>query len=162
MDMLSAPILAGLGGNFVKKMMELSTTVSFKEKDVLFNQGDTATHFYILVRGRMALGVGDPLHTTYVAHAEGEAIGWSSLTGSRNYTASCVCIKPTTLLKLERKKLKALLELDPAVELQFYRNLSKTLENRLLQSFELLSSLAAASGTTSLKNGQIYDPFELL
>lgn len=162
MDILSAPILAGLGGAFVKEMMALSTTLSLDKSAFLFNQGDVATHFYILVKGRVALGVGDPMHTTYIAYTEGEAIGWSSLTGSQPYTASAICIEPTTLLKLQQEQFKALLAQDPGVELQFYRNLSQTLENRLLQSFELLSSLAGASGITDLEKGQIYDPFDLI
>lgn len=162
MDIVGAHILSGLGGAFIKTMMNLSTTASFKDGAFLFHQGEPATHFYILTNGRVALGVGDPMHTTYIAQSQGEAIGWSSLTGSQYYTASAISIETTTLLQLPHRQLKDLLAKDPGIELRFFRNLSQTLENRLLQSFELLSSLASASGTTTLEKGQIYDPFELI
>lgn len=162
MDLLGAHILSGLGGRFIKQMMGLAKTSSLGDKTVLFNQGDPATRFYMLVNGRVALGIGEPMHTTYIAQSQGEAIGWSSLTGSPSYTASAICIEPTKLLQFQQDQLKTLLADHPDVELKFYRNLSQTLENRLLQSFELLSSLASASGTTVLNDKQIYDPFELL
>lgn len=161
-DISRAPILSDLGDGLVKDIMALSTTISLEKGVTLFNQGDAATHFYILVKGRVALGVGDPMHTTYIAHTEGEAIGWSSLTASRSYSASGICIESTTLLKFQNKEFKALLARDPDAELQFYRNLSQTLENRLLQSFELLSSLAIASGSKSFQKGKINDPFKLI
>lgn len=162
MDLYSTHILTGLGGPFIKQMIGLAKTTSYGEKTVLFNQGDPAIRFYMLVNGRVALGIGEPMHTTYIAQRQGEAIGWSSLTGSKTYTASAICIEPTQLLAFHQDQLKTLLAEHPDVELKFYRNLSQTLENRLLQSFELLSSLASASGTTALKKDQIYDPFDLL
>lgn len=162
MDIMDAHILSGLDGAFVKQMMNLSTTARFTKGALLFKQGEPASHFYILIKGRVALGVGDPMHTTYIAHTEGEAIGWASLTGCKSYMASAICVEPATLLKFQRDKFKTLLAEDPDTELKFFRNLSQTLENRLLQSFELLSSLASASGTTSLEKGEIYDPFELI
>jgi CRP-like cAMP-binding protein len=162
LDSKPTHILSGLDGGFVKQLMNLSTTARFKKGAVLFRQGAPATHFYILVNGRAALGVGDPMHTTYIAHTEGEAIGWSCLTGCRNYMASAICIEAATLLKFGRDPFKRLLAEAPDVELKFYQNLSQTLENRLLQSFELLSSLASASGVTSLEKEEIYDPFNLI
>jgi CRP-like cAMP-binding protein len=45
--------------DFVKKIMNVSVTESHKQGVLLFQQGDPANQFYILLKGRIKLSLGE-------------------------------------------------------------------------------------------------------
>jgi CRP-like cAMP-binding protein len=92
----------------------------------------------------------------------GEAFGWSSLIGSEKYTATAKCIEPVTLMMFHRDQLQALLANDPVNAFKFYKNLAATLGNRLVRSYDLLSSFASADSTPSYGTGQAQEEIELI
>ena len=72
----------------------------------------------------------------YDVRRNGEAFGWSSLIGRDIYSTSAECIEPTKLLKTDSKKLRRILEKDPANGVVFFRQLAATLGNRLIESYK--------------------------
>ncbi len=155
-------ILSGLDKAFIKKMMDIATKSTFQAGAFLFKQGDPAEHFYILVKGHIKLSFGEGGQTVHTINHGGEAFGWSSLTGSDYYTASAQCIEPVSLMMFHRDKLQPLLADEPTHAFKFYKNLSLTLGNRLIRSYDLVSSFASAGSTPSYGTGQAQEDLELV
>jgi CRP-like cAMP-binding protein len=155
-------ILSGLDKEFIKRMMDIGTRSSLQAETFLFRQGDSAEHFYILTKGHIKLSSGEGGHTVHTINHGGEAFGWSSLTGSETYTASAQCIEPVTLTMYHRDKLQPLLADDPVNAFKFFKNLAATLGNRLVRSYDMLSSFASADSTPSYGTGQAQEQIELI
>ena len=155
-------ILSGLDKGFIKKMMDIATKSTFQAGAFLFKQGDPADHFYILIKGHIKLSFGEGGQTVHTINHGGEAFGWSSLTGSDNYTASAQCIEPVSLMMFHRDNLQPLLAAEPAHAFKFYKNLSLTLGNRLIRSYDLVSSFASAASSPSYGTGQAQEELELV
>ena len=108
--------------SFVKKIMNVSTTESYEQGDFLFQQGDLANQFYILLKGRIKLILGETGQAVYIVSNAGEVFGWSSLIDRETYTASAECITPAKLLRFDQEKILKILEEDPANGLVFFSN----------------------------------------
>lgn len=132
-------LLMGTSMDFVKKFMDISQMISHEKGDVLFREKDQARYFYVLLNGRVKLGVGKSAATVYDVRQNGEAFGWSSLIGRDIYSASAKCIEPTKLLKTDSVKLRRILERDPANGIVFFKQLAATLGNRLIESYKMIS-----------------------
>ena len=129
-------LLMGTSMDFVKKFMDISQMISHEKGDMLFREKDPARYFYILLNGRVKLGVGETEEMVYDIRQNGEAFGWSSLIGGDIYSASAECIEPTKLLKTDSKKLRQILETDPANGVIFFKHLAATLGNRLIECYK--------------------------
>lgn len=145
----------GMSSNFVKKVMKAAEKESHPKGHFLFHEGDPATYFYILIKGRIKLsigGVGQMVHT--VDHA-GEAFGWSSLIDRDVYSASAECRKDTILQKFDRRTLQKILEEDLPNGIIFYKRLAETIGYRLLCSYKMISASSIADASPTLGSGQI-------
>ena len=58
-------IFRAMNKSFVKKIMNVSTTESYEDGDSLFQQGDPAKQFYILLKGRVKLILGETGQAVY-------------------------------------------------------------------------------------------------
>jgi len=139
-------LFMGTSMNFVKKFMDISEMSSHKKGEVLFSENDRAEIFFILLNGRVRLSAGKPKQVVYNAERNGEAFGWSSLIGRKVYSASAECLEPTKLLKTSSKQLAVILEEDPENAMIFFKQLSATLGNRLLEMYRVISMETGVRG----------------
>jgi CRP-like cAMP-binding protein len=121
--------------DFVKSAMDASEKIKQTSGQDLFREGDVADHFYILLTGRMKLSVGETGRVVYIARHAGEIIGWSSLIGRSDYSATAVCTEDSSLLKFESRHFLNLLSRDAGNEAILYRRLSEMLGHRLLEIY---------------------------
>jgi CRP-like cAMP-binding protein len=148
-------IFKAMNKSFVKKIMNVSTTESYEQGDSLFKQGDLANQFYILLKGRIKLTLGEIGRSVYIVSHAGEAFGWSSLIDRETYTASAECMTLVKLLRFDKEKVLKTLEEDPANGLVFFKRLADILGNRLLHSYEMLSTAAQTVESSSFGTGQV-------
>jgi CRP-like cAMP-binding protein len=148
-------IFWAMGKGFVKKIMDISVTESYKQGEWLFNVGDPADAFYILLKGRIKLILGETGHVVYIVSNAGEAFGWSSLIGRGSFSASAECMTQTKLLKLPKDRLEQILEKDPADSLILFKRLAEILGNRLLQSYTIISSTSPTELSLAFGSGQV-------
>jgi CRP-like cAMP-binding protein len=153
-------IFWAMSKDFVKEVMEISVAESHKEGEWLFREGDPANTFYILLKGRVKLSLGDTGHSVYIVSNAGEAFGWSSLINREHFSASAECTAPTKLLKFDKEKLHQVLEKDPVNSLILFKRLAELLGNRLLQSYTIISSASQAETSPSYGTGQVMEPVE--
>jgi CRP-like cAMP-binding protein len=148
-------IFWAMSKDFVKEIMGISVTESHKQGELLFREGDLANTFYILLKGRVKLSLGETGQVVYIVSNAGEAFGWSSLIGREIFSASAECLAATKLLKFDKKKLQKILEKDPGNSLILFKRLAEILGNRLLQSYTIISSASRAEISPSYGTGQV-------
>ena len=127
--------IMGMGKEFALEAMEISEKISPDEGELLFDSGDPADHFYVLIKGRVRLSLGKAGPVVYMAKYPGEVIGWSSLVGREVYSASAQCSESAKLLKIDRNSFLEILHKSPANEALLYKRLSEMLGNRLLELY---------------------------
>ena len=152
-----ADVLRGLGKGFVKSVMDLAHKEDHKRGFLLFREGDRANHFFILLKGRVNITLGETGHTVYTVDHPGEAFGLSSLIGRERYIASAECREPTKLLRFSAKEFERAIEADPMNSLAFFRRLAGVLGARLFQSFKMISGTPQPESSMSYGTGQVME-----
>ena len=104
------------------------------EGKTVFRQGEEATRLYILVEGLIELTVKTEekiaLMTSKV-EKEGEAFGIPSLIEPFLYNVTATCIKPSTVLRLDSKRIMERMEEDPRMGMEIMKRLASLYFNRL-------------------------------
>ena len=147
-------LLRGMDKEFVGAMMDLSAKEELGAGDLVFERGEPARHFYILLKGHVRLSLAEEDRTVHVVSKGGEAFGWSSIAGGQLYSATAKCATPTKLLKFEGMALTRLIELDPENGMVFYKRLAGALGNRLIQSYGTIHGDAVAGSAFSVGTDQ--------
>jgi CRP-like cAMP-binding protein len=125
----------GMDKNFVKEVMDISNKVNLEEKETVFKEGDPADSFYVLVKGRLQLTLGEKSREVYVAYQPGEIVGWSSLTGRETMSATAQCLEPTALQQIERKKFLEIMDRYPTEGAALFQRVAQMLGNRLVSLY---------------------------
>ena len=125
----------GMDKDFVKEAMDMSTKQSFEEGQTVFREGDPAESFYILIKGRIKLTLGQKSREVYVAYQPGEIIGWSSLIGRETLSATAGCLEATTVGKLDRQKFIDILGRYPTAGAALFQRVATMLGNRLVHLY---------------------------
>jgi CRP-like cAMP-binding protein len=128
-------LFRGVRMDFLRKVMEITHQESHPEGTLLFHADDPATHFYILINGRVQLSLGETGKRIHIGSQRGESFGWACLVGKDLFTASAQCLEHTDLLKINAQAFKALLSKYLDDGFVFYKNLSEALAGRLIQSY---------------------------
>ena len=131
--------IIGMGKEFALEAMAISEKLSLDEGETLFNEGDTARHFYVLIKGRVELSLGRTGPVVYSARHPGEVIGWSSLVGRKDFSASAQCRETVQLLKFDRNSFLELLQKNSANEALLFKRLAEMLGNRLLELYPTIT-----------------------
>lgn len=145
----------GMDKDFVAQIMKLTVPESYDPGDIIFRIGDPAEKFFILTKGQIKLSLGDAGHVVYIVSKAGEAFGWSSLIGRDAYSATAECLSTTNLLKINGEQLQTILEKDSDNGLIFFKRLAGILGNRLLQSYQKISSAMQPETALSFGTGQV-------
>ena len=125
----------GMNKDFVTEAMAITTKETLEEGQTVFTEGDPAESFYILIKGRIMLTLGEKSREVYVAYQPGEIIGWSSLIGRETLSATAHCLEPTTLSKVNRQKFLAILDRYPVESATLFKRVAAMLGNRLVHLY---------------------------
>jgi CRP-like cAMP-binding protein len=131
--------IMGMGKAFATEAMDISEKMSLNEGNALFNEGDAAGHFYVLLKGQVQLSLGPSGPVVYQAKIPGEIIGWSCLIGRESYSASAKCTESTDMLRFDRKSFLRILNKNPANEALLFKRLAEMLGNRLLELYPTIT-----------------------
>jgi CRP-like cAMP-binding protein len=145
----------GMKRDFVKEVMNIAEKESYHKGDFLFHEGDPATHFYILIKGRVKLTIGETGQVVYTVDRAGEAFGWSSLIERDVYSASGECKQETILQKFDSRALLKLVEKDSVNGLIFIKRLAGLIGNRLIWSYKMITASSQAAVSMTGGSGQI-------
>ena len=129
----------GMGKQFTIEVLDIAEKLFQNNGEVLFREGEPAKHFFILLKGRVKLSLGETGPVVYMVRQPGEIIGWSGLIGRDRYSASGECMEATNLLKFDRDVLLDILKKYPRNEALLFRRLAEMLGNRLLDLYPTIS-----------------------
>jgi len=138
MVMQEADLFTGLDNKVVKEIKDIMVEEVYDEGTVIFEKGEAALNFYILVDGKVELSIGEDGYVTHVVANPGDAFGWSSLVDHHVFTASAVCAAPTKLQKIRNKDLVRVFEKYPADGITFYKRVAKIIGRRLTTTYSFL------------------------
>ncbi len=129
-------LLWGLDNNFIKEFIESAMKKTHPEGYKLFNAGDAADFFFILIKGSIRLSVGEQNKTTYLVEHAGEAFGRSGLVGMPKYSASAECLSESVVMIFAKEFVQDVTDADPVNGMRFFRRLARMLGNRLIHSYQ--------------------------
>ena len=144
----------GTSMTFANEIMKTAVREVHPTNTVIFNEGDSADHFYVLLEGRVRISIGESGHVVYIVSHGGEAFGWSSLVGRELYSASAESVEPTTLMSFERERFHQVLAKDPVNGMILYKGLAHTLAGRLLETYRMISGISLSGQTVASGSGQ--------
>jgi len=144
----------GTSMTFANEIMKTAVREVHPTNTVIFNEGDSADHFYVLLEGRVRISIGESGHVVYIVSHGGEAFGWSSLVGRERYSASAESVEPTTLMSFERERFHQVLAKDPVNGMVLYKGLANTLAGRLLETYRMISGISLSGQTVASGSGQ--------
>jgi len=111
----------------------LGTRQAFEAGDIVFSQGQPATHLYLLLRGKVTIRFkpddGDPITVTELE--SGGVFGWSAALGRGRYTSGAICQKQSEALVISGAALRRLCEVDPETGVLILERLAEVIAERL-------------------------------
>ena len=123
-----------LTDGMLEQILPLAQEQSFAEREIIFEPGSEATHFYSLTTGKVLLQaeLASALIISLGAIKPGYSFGWSALLpGPAAHTSLAVCMEPCEVLVMTGDKFKALLDQDHTMGFLVMQKTATILENRL-------------------------------
>ncbi len=118
----------------------------------LFEQGDTAETFYILIEGEVAIRYkpedGPALIISRI-RSEG-VVGWSAAIGNPHYTSSAICTSDCKILRVCSTALRQLNKEQPIIGSMFLERLAALIEARLRSNHPQIMTLLEQGLTVKL------------
>ena len=126
-------LLDGLSEQILTKICPLSETRQYKEREVIFEEGDRAENFYSLKRGKILLEVevAKQIIISLGSIKSGYSFGWSALIPGSSHTSYAVCAEPCEVFCTPGNKFLDLLKEDHTSGFLFMTEVTKILKNRL-------------------------------
>ena len=126
------PFTKGLWPDHVARLAAMASEVTFAPGELIFQEGDHSSLFYLLISGNVALEVmpaGRPVRvSTLVA---GEVLGWSSITGDNGKQFQARALEDVHAIAFDGARLRHACEQDYALGFFFLRAILQVMAERL-------------------------------
>ena len=137
----------------LEQISELATRLTFKPDQIIFNEGEVSTHFYVVVSGRVALEatVGERkicIQTLF----SGDELGWSAMVDGRRQ-CQARALDLVELLSFESARLREACDQNLHLAKAFLERLLSVVAERLQSTrLQLTSALAAAPPSQRIRS----------
>jgi CRP/FNR family transcriptional regulator, cyclic AMP receptor protein len=127
------PYFASIGEESLKSIAMMAEEKSVPANAQLFCEGDPANSVNVIVTGEVQIQyiLGNGERRTVDSLGEGDLLMWSALVEPYKATAVGTTSKPTRMVSIEGKKLRALCDQDPLVGYRLMTQVAKLLAHRL-------------------------------
>jgi len=130
----SAPMFAGLDSEELAALADIALEKEFAAGEVIFEEGQSAHHLYILVQGKVEVFRRVDSHEYPVATlGEEECFGEMSILEDAPRSASVRALEPTKVLKMDRESFRELIIERPQIAFAIFRILSARLRHMNLE-----------------------------
>lgn len=114
------------------RLAAMAAEVRFETGELIFQEGDHSSFFYLLEDGNVALEVTTPGHPIRIATLySGEVLGWSSVTGDDSKQFRARALEPVRAIAFDGARLRHACEQDYAFGFAFMRAVVQVLSARL-------------------------------
>ena len=146
-DIASVPLFKGFSGDQISLIRPLVEICRFPTNQVVFGQGETADHLYVVIAGEVEISYkpfdGPALTVTRVC--PGGVFGWSAALGHAAYTSSAICRLPTEAYRIAGKGLHCLCQNHPETGTIILERLANVIAERLRSTNTLILELLGQS-----------------
>jgi CRP/FNR family cyclic AMP-dependent transcriptional regulator len=126
------PFSEGFWPEHVQLLSEMAAEMHFASGELIFQEGDRSSFFYLLLEGNVALEVIAPGHPVRVATlVSGEVLGWSSITGDPGKQFQARALEPVRALAFDGVRLAHACERDYAFGFRLMRAILTVTTDRL-------------------------------
>jgi len=132
-DLRNIYLLQNLSDEMLKRILPMVHAHQFKDREVVFEEGERADNFYMLKRGKILLEVeiSEAIIISLGSIKSGYSFGWSALIPVSSYTSYAVCTEPCDVLSVPGNSFLSLLHQDHTMGYILMENVVKILKNRL-------------------------------
>ncbi|MBI4559181.1 MAG: cyclic nucleotide-binding domain-containing protein [Candidatus Hydrogenedentes bacterium] len=139
------PFVAGMAEEHIQRLSQFAEPVTFEADRYLFRAGETATRFYLVSKGRVAIEIFDasrgPVSVQTVEAPS--VVGWSWLVPPYRWCFDARALTPVEAVALDTEKLRAFCHEDHDFGYDFLKRCIVIFAERLYASrFQLLDMLA--------------------
>ncbi len=126
-------LLQRLTDKMIERILPFIEVETFGENEVVFDQGQSAEHFFMLKKGKILLKVDASENVTISLGSikPGYSFGWSALFVEGAYTSSAVTAEPSELYQVQGEALLRLMEEDHGLGYRVMTGVTRILQNRL-------------------------------
>jgi len=130
------PFFAGLGVDAMELVAGCASNVQFAEGHYIFSQGEEASRFYVIRRGRVALEIRSPERGPLVIETidQGQVLGWSWLVPPYRYFFDARAVAPVSATALDGACLRGKSEADPELGYELLKRVTAEMYRRLQAS----------------------------
>src|SRR4249920_2679088 len=127
------PFLHGMSGDHLVTLAEVASDVTFPAKQRLFEDGRSATRFWLIQSGHVALDLHVPGQgrMTIDTVGMGELLGWSWLFPPYRWAFGAVAAGPVEAFEFDGRTVRACCESDPVLGYELTRRLARVVAKRL-------------------------------
>lgn len=132
-DLKKVVLFENLTDGMLEELLPMVQTEAFKERQIIYEPGNTAVHFFSLKRGKVLLEA--ELAPTFIislgAIKPGYSFGWSALLSAAAHTTYAVSAEPSEIFVMPGDKFMALLDRNQTIGYLVMQKAARILENRL-------------------------------
>ncbi|UCD97742.1 MAG: cyclic nucleotide-binding domain-containing protein [Chloroflexota bacterium] len=145
------PLFEGFSEEQIKLLRPLFVPSECHAGTVLFDQGEPAIYFYLMVSGEVAIHYKpeDDQDIVITRIKPGGMVGWSAVIGRRSYTSAAICTEYTELLRVRGSDLQTLCVNHPETGNKFVDRMADVVAHRLESNHPQLLQLLE----NGLRNG---------
>ncbi len=142
------PLLDGIEGDDLRRVVERLERRTFAAGDVLFSENDPGDRLCLLARGAVEISIlsGARHRVRIVTMAEGSLFGEAALLDGRPRSATAQAVDDTVVFELSRAELDALTAQHPRLAVRIMANLARVMSQRMRETNELLRQLDDSRG----------------
>jgi len=135
-DLEQFPLFEGISEDQIALLRPLFVASECHAGTVLFEQGEPAVYFYLMISGEVAIHYKpEDDQDIILTHIKpGGMIGWSAVIGRRSYTSAAICTEYTKLLRVRGVDLQTLCIQHPETGNQFVDRMAELVAQRLESS----------------------------
>lgn len=137
----SHPFASALGASGVEALAACGSAVALSAGEAVFRVDQPADEFFLIEEGRVAveLDVVARPHLMINTVGPGEVLGVSWILPPFRWTFDARALEPTSALRIDAVRLRAMCETDPALGYRLYRSVAGLVRDRLVAArFQLL------------------------
>jgi len=126
-------VLDNLTQPMLENMRALAQLNLFGENHVIFEAGQEAGYFYMLLKGKVILEVeaSEVIMISLEAIKPGYSFGWDALLPGSKYNAYAICVEPCEMIAVPGGKFLEFLDRDHTIGYKFMKRVASILKRRV-------------------------------
>ena len=126
-------VLDNLTQPMLENMRPLTQLNLFGERHVIYEEGEKADYFYMLLKGKVILEVeaSEVIMISLDAVKPGYSFGWSALLPGSKHKSYAICVEPCEMMAVPGGKFLELLDNDHTIGYKFMKRVVSILEGRV-------------------------------